>query len=72
MGRGVLRRGPCARRCSSVLEALLAAARQRGDVQSVLHAQLSAQPFYARAGFAPRGPVFDEAGIAHIEMTRGL
>ena len=55
-----------------VLEALLAAARQRGDVQAVLHAQLSAQPFYARAGFAPRGPVFDEAGIAHIEMTRGL
>ena len=56
----------------SVLEALLAAARQRGDVEAVLHAQLSAQPFYTRAGFVPRGPVFDEAGIAHVEMARRL
>lgn len=54
----------------TVLEALLAAARQRGDVQVVLHAQLSAQQFYARAGFLQRGPVFDEVGIAHIEMAR--
>ena len=56
----------------AVLEALLAVARQRGDVECVLHAQLSAQPFYARAGFLPRGPVFSEAGIAHIEMTHRL
>ena len=56
----------------AVLEALLAVARQRGDAECVLHAQLSAQPFYARAGFLPRGPVFSEAGIAHIEMTRLL
>ena len=56
----------------AVLEALLACARQRGDAECVLHAQLSAQPFYARAGFLPRGPVFEEAGIAHIEMTRRL
>ena len=53
----------------AVLAALLAAARQRGDAECVLHAQLSAQPFYTRAGFRPRGPVFSEAGIAHIEMT---
>ena len=56
----------------AVLEALLAVARQRGDAECTLHAQLSAQPFYARAGFLPRGPVFDAAGIAHIEMTRRL
>ena len=56
----------------AVLEALLAAARQRGDAGCVLHAQLGAQPFYLRAGFQPRGPVFDDAGIAHIEMARGL
>ena len=56
----------------AVLEALLAVARQRGDAECTLHAQLSAQPFYARAGFLPRGPVFSEAGIAHIEMTRAL
>ena len=55
-----------------VLDALMQAARQRGDVEVLLHAQTSAAAFYARAGFTPRGPVFDEAGIAHIEMMRAL
>lgn len=55
-----------------VLEALMQAARARGDTEVVLNAQTSASAFYARAGFAPRGPVFDEAGIAHVEMTRAL
>jgi predicted GNAT family N-acyltransferase len=51
---------------------LMNAARKRGDREAVLHAQLSAAPFYARAGFAERGPHFDEAGIAHVEMVRKL
>ena len=55
-----------------VLDALIDAARARGDAEVVLHAQTSAAPFYARAGFAARGAVFEEAGIAHIEMTRAL
>jgi len=55
-----------------VLDALIDAARARGDTEVVLHAQTSAQPFYARAGFAARGAVFEEAGIAHIEMARAL
>ena len=55
-----------------VLNALMAAAKERGDTEVLLHAQLSAQAFYARAGFVPRGPVFHEAGIAHIEMSRTL
>jgi predicted GNAT family N-acyltransferase len=38
----------------------------------ILHAQLSAAPFYSRAGFLERGPVFEEAGIPHIEMVRAL
>jgi len=38
----------------------------------LLHAQLSAAPFYARAGFSQRGPIFDEAGIPHVEMVRPL
>jgi predicted GNAT family N-acyltransferase len=38
----------------------------------VLHAQCSAEGFYKRAGFAPHGAVFEEAGIAHIEMVRDL
>jgi YbgC/YbaW family acyl-CoA thioester hydrolase len=56
----------------AVLDALLDAARARGDREAVLHAQLGAAPFYERAGFARRGPEFDEAGIAHVEMLRVL
>ena len=56
----------------AVLEALLDAARGRGEREAVLHAQLSAAPFYERAGFVRRGPEFDEAGIAHVEMLRAL
>jgi predicted GNAT family N-acyltransferase len=56
----------------AVLEALLRAARERGLQEVLLHAQTSAAGFYRRAGFAARGPEFEEAGIAHIEMTRTL
>jgi predicted GNAT family N-acyltransferase len=64
-----------ARHCGvgrAVLDALLGAARSRGDREAVLHAQTAAAPFYERAGFTRRGPVFDEAGIAHVEMLRTL
>ena len=55
-----------------VLDALLHEARARGDRELRLHAQCSAEDFYKRAGFAPHGAVFEEAGIAHIEMVRAL
>jgi YbgC/YbaW family acyl-CoA thioester hydrolase len=55
-----------------VLEGLMQAARERGDREAVLHAQTSAAAFYTRAGFNPRGPEFEEAGIPHIEMVRTL
>lgn len=56
----------------AVLDALIDAARARGDREVLLHAQTSALPFYLRAGFTPRGPQFDEAGIAHVEMVRAV
>jgi YbgC/YbaW family acyl-CoA thioester hydrolase len=56
----------------AVLDALLAAARARGDREVVLSAQVAAVGFYRRAGFAPKGPPFVEAGIAHQEMTLSL
>jgi YbgC/YbaW family acyl-CoA thioester hydrolase len=56
----------------SVLDALLQAARQRGDHEALQHAQMSAAPFYVRAGFSERGERFEEAGIPHIEMVRPL
>jgi YbgC/YbaW family acyl-CoA thioester hydrolase len=55
-----------------VLEALQSAAAARGDGEVMLHAQRSAEDFYLGLGYAPRGEEFEEAGIAHIEMTRTL
>ncbi len=55
-----------------VLNALMQAAKDRGDHQVILHAQCSAEGFYKRSGFVPHGAIFEEAGIAHIEMVRPL
>lgn len=55
-----------------LLRTLMEAARQRGDAEVVLYAQRSAEGFYRRQGFLPRGEPFDEAGIAHIEMAKAL
>jgi YbgC/YbaW family acyl-CoA thioester hydrolase len=55
-----------------VLQALLAAAAARGDREVLLHAQRSAQAFYSRQGWRPRGEPFEEAGIPHIEMFTEL
>ncbi|WP_090132116.1 YbgC/FadM family acyl-CoA thioesterase [Limnohabitans sp. Rim11] len=55
-----------------VIDALVDAARQRGDHQVILHAQCSAEGFYRRLGFKAHGEVFQDAGIDHIEMTMKL
>jgi YbgC/YbaW family acyl-CoA thioester hydrolase len=55
---------------NALLEALMAAAGRRGDAEVMLHAQVSAIGFYARAGFQPHGERFEEAGIGHLEMRR--
>lgn len=55
-----------------VLHALMDAAKSRGDTQVMLHAQCSAEGFYKRSGFEPHGAIFEDAGIAHIEMARAL
>ena len=65
----VLRGGGLGR---ELLQLLVGAAAQRGDHEVMLHAQRSAEGFYARQGFAPRGQPFEEAGITHIEMMRPL
>jgi predicted GNAT family N-acyltransferase len=56
----------------ALLDALIDCARQRGEREMLLHAQMSAAGFYSRAGFTTRGKPFDEAGIAHVEMVRAL
>ena len=55
-----------------VLDGLVQAAQERGDREVTLHAQCSAEGFYRRAGFAPQGERFEEAGITHIAMHRVL
>ena len=51
-----------------VLKALVQAARERGDTEVCLEAQTSAQGFYERLEFVPRGNVYPEVGMAHTEM----
>lgn len=55
-----------------ILQKIVSLARDRGDQEAVLHAQLSAENFYRRQGFQRRGDVFLEAGIEHIEMSLKL
>ncbi|TFZ04969.1 YbgC/FadM family acyl-CoA thioesterase [Ramlibacter rhizophilus] len=56
----------------ALMAELLAQAAARGDREAVLHAQCSAEAFYLRLGFLPRGERFEEAGIAHVEMSAPL
>lgn len=55
-----------------VLEALMQAARERGDSAVRLNAQASAIGFYRRQGFIAEGPAFEEAGIPHQAMRLAL
>ncbi len=55
-----------------ILQALMQIATERGDHEACLHAQCSAEGFYTRLGFTQRGAVFDELGVAHIEMFKCL
>jgi predicted GNAT family N-acyltransferase len=63
------------RRCkvgTQILGALEAEARRRGFAGIVLHAQLHAREFYRMAGYAASGPIFEEAGMPHVEMLKRL
>ncbi|MGZ3254457.1 MAG: GNAT family N-acetyltransferase [Burkholderiaceae bacterium] len=52
----------------AILCALMQEAKKRGDRTVILNAQLQAQAFYERYGFAPEGEEFMDAGIPHILM----
>jgi len=55
-----------------ILEALMDAARAQGYRKAILHAQLHAEGFYLKCGYAPIGDIFEEAGIPHRLMERDL
>ena len=56
----------------ALLDAVLHAARMRGDRLLRLSAQTHAAGFYARAGFLADGPAYEEAGIPHVAMQKTL
>ncbi|RQR34674.1 GNAT family N-acetyltransferase [Burkholderia sp. Bp9143] len=55
---------------SAVLNALLDAARHRGEPVVRLYAQDAAVSFYVRHGFTAIGEPFVEIGVPHVEMAR--
>jgi predicted GNAT family N-acyltransferase len=55
-----------------LLQALLEWARELKLRDAYLHSQCHAMGFYAKHGFQPVGPVFQEAGIDHQEMELAL
>jgi predicted GNAT family N-acyltransferase len=57
---------------SAILNALSAAAKERGDLIIKLNAQTRAASFYAHHGFSSVGKEFFEAGIPHLGMQRVL
>jgi predicted GNAT family N-acyltransferase len=57
---------------SRILESLVQRARERGDREVVLSAQVHALAFYARHGFSAFGEAYEEAGIPHQDMRRRL
>lgn len=56
----------------ALLNALLEQAKAKRWPTVSLHAQVSAEDFYLRHGFVPRGARFMEAGIEHQDMSLGL
>jgi predicted GNAT family N-acyltransferase len=57
---------------AAVLALLQREAAARGQTEVELHAQVTAERFYERAGFVRVGGEYQEAGIAHVTMTRPL
>lgn len=48
------------------------AGRKGGFSEMVLHARETAVPFYTRIGYVAEGEFFEESGLPHIFMRRGL
>ena len=55
-----------------MLRALMKRAKERGDTEVVLSAQVKAVPFYRAHGFIAEGDIYMEAGIPHQDMRRRL
>lgn len=56
----------------ALMDAIEAVAVDRGFDDVVLHAQVSVVEFYERLGYEVTSGEFEEAGIPHREMRKGL
>jgi predicted GNAT family N-acyltransferase len=57
---------------SAVVLHLVNQATELGLPEVYLHAQADSVGFYDRLGFRAEGPIFDEVGIPHRRMRRGI
>jgi len=55
-----------------IMQAVLEEARGQGFTEAMLDSQSYAIPFYEKLGFVAEGEEFDDAGIPHRLMRRGL
>jgi predicted GNAT family N-acyltransferase len=55
-----------------ILNKLIEKAKERGDREILLSAQIHALDFYRRHGFQPFGEIYEEADIPHRAMRRAL
>lgn len=56
----------------ALIRAAVAELRARGFSRAKLGSQVHAIPFYEALDFAAEGPVYDDAGIPHRDMTLAL
>ena len=57
---------------SKMVEAVQEYLREKGVAALYCHAQMRVEPFYAKLGYQEIGEPFEEAGIQHIMMKKGL
>jgi predicted GNAT family N-acyltransferase len=57
---------------SRILSSLIEKARERGDREILLSAQVHAVEFYRSHGFQTVGEIYEEAGIPHRTMRRAI
>lgn len=55
-----------------IMKSLVDAARNRSFQSVILSSQAQAIPFYEQLGFLTQGPIYQEAGIDHIDMALKL
>jgi ElaA protein len=57
---------------AALIRAAVEEIRARGMARAKLGSQVHAIPFYEGLGFVAEGPVYDDAGIPHRDMTLAL